>query len=248
MSISKIPNRFNESPVAFHAINRCFIRAAKKAYPQLKKHVRSHPEYFRFVGDLLVQEEQFLLNSAEYNFFCENAADPWSNSGPYIFIIAAETFSWHHVDERLESYLGYPLEELENDWIIAYHPESCEETDAEVTRIMKELYSGESNYAELDIRYQTKPGYSVWAHQTMSLVRDWNGNPEYFLTVVRDTSMQRWAQLFYNELLILDELVHATNFDDEMAQWIDGLIRHYNGEPVEGRVMQQIHVLMQDLV
>lgn len=248
MSISKIPNRFNDSPVAFHAINRCFIRAGKKAYPQLKKHVRSNPDYFRFIGDLLVQEDQFLLNSGEYNFFCENASDPWSSSGPYIFIIAAETFSWHHVDERLESYLGYPIDELENDWIVAYHPDSCEETDAEVTRIMKSLYNGESNYAELDIRYQTKPGYSVWAHQTMSLVRDWNGNPEYFLTVVRDTSMQRWAQLFYNELLILNELVHATGFDHETAQWIDGLIRHYNGEPVEGHVMRQIHVLMQDLV
>ena len=243
-----IPNRFNNSPVAFHAINRCFIRAANKAYPHLKKHVSAHPETFRFMGDLLVQEEQFVLNSAEYTFFCESATDPCNNAGPYIFIIAAETFSWHHVDERLEAYLGYDIHELETDWVIAYHPESCEETDEEMTNIMRSLYTGESNYAEMDIRYQTKPGYSVWAHQTMSLVRDWNGNPEYFLTVVRDTSMQKWAQLFYNELRILQELMYACNFEHETARWIDGLIKHYNGEQVDGQVLNQIQAIMQDLV
>ena len=100
-----------------------------------------------------------------------------------------------------------------------------EETDEEMTKIMRSLYTGESNYAEMDIRYQTKPGYSVWAHQTMSLVRDWNGNPEYFLAVVRDTSMQKWAQLFYNELLILQELMYACGFQHETARWIDGLIK-----------------------
>ena len=122
-----------------------------------------------------------------------------------------------------------------------------EETDEEVTRILKALYNGESNYAEVDVRYQTKPGYSVWAHQTISLVRDWNGNPEYFLTVVRDTSLQKWTQLFYNEMRILETLMDVCGYDAEIADWISGLIRHYNGEQVDRRVMRQLNNLMQDL-
>ena len=248
MSISMIPTRFDDSPVALHAISNCFIRAGKKAYPQLKKHLRADAINFRYFGDLLVQEDRFLRNCADYNLYRNIAPVLPEEQGPYIFIIAADTFSWHHVDKRLEAYLGYRLHELENDWVIAYHPDSCEATDEDMTHIMRSLYNGVCNYAELDIRYQTKPGYSVWAHQTMSLVRDWEGNPEFFLTVIRDISMQRWAQLLYSEMLALKNLMDESYFHHRTASWIDGLLRHYEGKPIDGKVMHQLRVLVRDLV
>ena len=73
-----------------------------------------------------------------------------------------------------------------------------------------------------------------------ALVRDWNGNPEYILTVLRDISLMKWTQLFYNQLLAMRELMNACEFYHASARWLDGLLSYYDGEHVEGNVMDQI--------
>jgi hypothetical protein len=135
---------------------------------------------------------------------------------------------------------------MEADWVVAYHPEACEAIDEAVTEVLRDLHKGDRNFAELEVRYQTKPGYSVWAKLTFSLVRDWRGTPEYFMIVLRDISMVKWAELFYDELGTLKELIELSVFDDESLQGIDGLMRHYDGEEVEGWVQDRIHQLVTD--
>ncbi len=248
MSIRTIPNRFDDSPVAFHAINKCFLRAGSEAITQLKRHLASNYIDFRYVGDLLVQEDRFIRTCADYKLFSGHAKHTKGKFGPFVFIISAESHIWHHVDHGLEAYLGYTREELENDWVIAYHPDSCQEAEERFNNVLRALHRGDRNYAELEVRYQTKPGYSVWAKQTMSLIRDWRGEPENFLIVLRDISMRKWTQQLYQELSQLKGLMDECGFCDRSADWIDGLLKHYNGEPVDGHVMHQIRVLVRDLV
>ena len=246
MSIRMIPTHLDNSTVALHAINRCFIRVGRKAFPELKAFLRTSSANFRYIGDLLVSEDRFLRNCGDYRLYRESKSPAADAKGPFIFIIAADTFSWHHVDKRLEGYLGYRLDELENDWVIAYHPDSYEETDEQFTDIIRSMYHGDQNYAELDIRYQTKSGHSVWAHQTMSLIRNWDGDPEYFLTVIRDTSMQQWTQLLYRELALLKELMEACCFQHQSWEWISGLLKHYDGESIEDALLHEISSILQE--
>ena len=246
MSIRIIPNRFDESPFAFLEITRCFLRASHNALSALKRHFEEDESGFRYMGDLIVEETHLSQLRADYHLFREHVPEPERLKGPYVIIIKAETLQWHDADVNLEQYLGYSLSELENDWVIAYHPESCEETDEEMTGILRDFHQGKRNYAEIDVRYQTKPGYSVWAQVTFSLVRDWKGNPEYYMMVIRDVSMVRWVQLFYEQLLHIKELMEASGFYSESLQTIDGLLRHYDGEVVDRQVMTQIHALVSD--
>lgn len=246
MQIRIIPNRFDESPLAFHVITRCFQKAGSSALASLKRHLEQDAAGFRYIGDFIVQQSRFSRLWADYALFRRHVPEPDRLKGPYVVVIDAETLRWHQVDPALEAYLGYSLDELENDWVVAYHPDSCEATDEAMTRVLREFHRGECKYAELDVRYQTRPGYSVWAQATLSLVRDWKGNPEFFLMVIRDVSMRRWAEAFYRELGRIRDLMESSGFYSESLQSIDGLLRHYDGEEVDRRVMTRVHAMVSD--
>ncbi len=244
MSIRKIPTRSDDSLSALHAINTCFLKAGARAYSSLKRSVERDDRSFRFIGDFLVRESCFYRNYADYSLYRKFVPDPQTQQGPYIVLISADTHAWHHVDDSLESYLGYSLKELENDWVVAYHPETYEETDEKLTSILKDLHTGACNYTEVDVRYQTKIGYSVWSQLTFSLVKDWKGNPEYFMTVIRDITLIKWTQYLYSELETLINLVEMTGLYDDSVRAIAGLLRHYDGEDIDRQMMMEIQALL----
>lgn len=196
------------------------------------------------MGDLLVAESRLYRNYGDYSLYRKFVKDPVKQQGPYIVLISAETHAWFHVDNSLESYLGYSLDELENDWIVAYHPDSYEETDEQLTEILCAMHSGEVDYRDIDVRYQAKAGYSIWAQLTYSLVKDWKGVPEYFMMVIRDKTLVRWTELLYAELEALVLFAEQAGIYSEDIWALEGLLRHYDGESIDGYVMQKVRALV----
>lgn len=246
MSSRTLPSRADESPVALHALNKYFLKAGGSAYAHLKASLVSNPYCFRYIGDILVQESRFIQKIADYKLYQQHATASAAIANPFVVVISADTHRWHQADERLETYLGYSLSELEADWIVAYHPEDCEAIDEEVTKVFRDLHEGTRSYAEAEVRYQTRVGYSVWAQLTFSLVRDWEGRPEYFMVVIRDISMVKWTELFYNELAALKALVEICEEGHESLACINGLMQHYDGKFVEHGVIERIQGLLAD--
>ncbi len=240
MSNRIIPTRSDESLAALHAINTCFLKAGARAFASLKKSIEQDQSRFRYIGDLLVNESRFFRYYADYSLYRKFVPEPQKQQGPFILLISADSHAWYHVDDSLSGYLGYSLEELENDWVIAYHPHSYEQTDEKLTRIMRQLHTGQRNYAEVDVHYQARIGYSIWSQLTFSVVKDWKGTPEYFMTVIRDRTLVKWMEKLYGELESLIELVNMAGVYDESIIAVDGLLRHYDGEDVGHNLMSSI--------
>jgi PAS domain S-box-containing protein len=70
------------------------------------------------------------------------------------------------------------------------HPDDLD-TDLEYVR---QLLDGEKTSYSMEKRYYRKDGTIVWVNLTVSLVRDNEGNPKYFVSVVNDISEHKQAE------------------------------------------------------
>ncbi|MBI5950675.1 MAG: PAS domain S-box protein [Chloroflexi bacterium] len=95
------------------------------------------------------------------------------------------------VNEAMGRMFGYSRQELEqmNINTIAYP----NDVDLSPTFI-KNAISGETNQANFDKRYIHKQGHIVWGHVAISLVRDAQGEPLYFISHVQDVTAQKQAE------------------------------------------------------
>ncbi len=67
--------------------------------------------------------------------------------------------------------------------------------DAEADRvILRQLLGGEVASLSREKRYRRKDGTAVWVNLTTSLVRDADGKPDYFMSVVEDISERKRAE------------------------------------------------------
>ena len=97
------------------------------------------------------------------------------------------------------------------------------ETDVEH---IKELLSGESNTYVMEKRYIRKNGELVWIHLTVSLVRDEKGEPQWFVSIVKEITARKKAEeelrkSEHEKALVLDntnELI-AFHDTDHNIQW-----------------------------
>jgi PAS domain S-box-containing protein len=64
---------------------------------------------------------------------------------------------------------------------------------------IKNAIGGEANQADFDKRYIHKKGHLVWGHVSISLVRDIQGEPSYFVSHVQDVTAQKQAELALRE-------------------------------------------------
>jgi PAS domain S-box-containing protein len=99
--------------------------------------------------------------------------------------------TWLRVNQRLCDILGYPREEmLRLTFQDLTHPEDL---DAELHQ-MRALLAGDGGSYQLEKRYLAKGGAVVWALLTVALVRDRDGAPAYFISVVEDISARKRAE------------------------------------------------------
>lgn len=98
------------------------------------------------------------------------------------------TGQWLMVNRHLCDMLGYSEPELaKKTFQDITHPEDLAEDMRQVERTLSNEISGYS----MEKRYIRKDGSVVWGLLTVSLIRDADGAPSYFISIVQDISMRK---------------------------------------------------------
>jgi PAS domain S-box-containing protein len=98
---------------------------------------------------------------------------------------------WLRVNQRLCAITGYPAEELlTKTFQDITHPDDL---DLDLDHV-GQLLAGKLTDYSLGKRYITRDGAAVWANLTVGLVRDEQGAPDYFVSVIEDISVRKRAE------------------------------------------------------
>jgi diguanylate cyclase (GGDEF)-like protein/PAS domain S-box-containing protein len=99
--------------------------------------------------------------------------------------------SWLKVNDAVCSMLGWPEEELlRRNFQDITHPDDLEADLAQVEL----LIAGEINEYEMEKRYITRSGGRIWAHLSVSLVRDEHGRPVHFISQLQDITERKRSE------------------------------------------------------
>ena len=99
--------------------------------------------------------------------------------------------AWLRVNQRLCDMLGYTREELSRiTFADVTHPD---DVGANVEHLRKLLAGDEDTY-DTEKRYFRKDGSSVWVSLSVALIRDEDGAPDYFLSVLEDTTERKASE------------------------------------------------------
>jgi diguanylate cyclase (GGDEF)-like protein/PAS domain S-box-containing protein len=105
------------------------------------------------------------------------------------------------VNRKFCEMVGYSAEELQQGSVKRlHHPE---DSDADQP-LEKQLLAGDIDHFSFEKRYIRKDGSVFWANRAVSLVRDADDKPLYFIRVIEDISARKEAE---------EELLHLANFD-----------------------------------
>jgi diguanylate cyclase (GGDEF)-like protein/PAS domain S-box-containing protein len=95
-------------------------------------------------------------------------------------------------NRSLAGMLGHPTNELEQrDLIDFVHPEDAADVRAALDRLM----AGEEGAIQLEKRFAHRYGTLLWAHLTLSAIRDQSGRPLYGVAMLEDVTERRLLQL-----------------------------------------------------
>jgi len=98
---------------------------------------------------------------------------------------------WLLLNDRLCEILGYTQAELRGKTFLEFtHPDDREVCAAAVRRLL----AGEMSSHSMDMRYIHMDGSLVWARLCVSLVRDQDNRPQYFIAVVEDITNRMEAE------------------------------------------------------
>ena len=130
------------------------------------------------------------------------------------------------VNNRMGEILGYSIEEMmQLNTIVVTFPEDV----AEDIRLGKQLLAGEIDYYHRVKRFVHKSGTIIWAHVTLSLVRDGAGQPAHFVCEIEDITERKKQE---DELKrVNEELTAIFNSGAHVAiigTDLDGTITHFN--------------------
>jgi PAS domain S-box-containing protein len=102
------------------------------------------------------------------------------------------------VNHALCELLGYSEDELlANDFKSITHPDDMQLS----LTLMQRCLSGEIDRYRVEKRYYHKSGRTVWALLSVALVRHNNGQPNYFVSQIQDTSEQREIERVKSEFI-----------------------------------------------
>lgn len=98
---------------------------------------------------------------------------------------------WQRVNRRLCQILGRDEAELQK---LTYGDVTHPEDRSVDAGMAQRLLAGELDQASIEKRYRKPDGSVVWAKLSLTLVRDAQGRPAYFINVVEDIQARREAQ------------------------------------------------------
>ncbi|MBL8771959.1 MAG: PAS domain S-box protein [Phenylobacterium sp.] len=146
--------------------------------------------------------------------------------------------------------VGYSeVELLELDFQTITHPDDL---TADI-HLVKRVIAGDIDSYRIDKRYICKNGESVWARLGVSLVRDAEGRPKYFISQVEDLTAQKAAEAALRESEARYRLI-ADNMSDVVVQldaearitYVSPSVRAYGYEPGDLLGLQTDHLVHPD--
>ena len=112
---------------------------------------------------------------------------------------------WLLVNERLCEITGYSRSELaELTFQQITHPDDLDDD----LRYLHQMLDGDLDHYAINKRYLRKNGTHIWVNLTVSLVRDADGSPRYFIAVVEDITERKRTE----EALMASEELLASMF------------------------------------
>jgi PAS domain S-box-containing protein len=91
----------------------------------------------------------------------------------------------------LQAMLGYGPEELQGlEFTRINHPENAEVSRA----ILQKLLNGQEEVCRVETRYVRKDGWIGWGRQSISLVRESDGHPQFVLALFEDITERRESE------------------------------------------------------
>jgi diguanylate cyclase (GGDEF)-like protein/PAS domain S-box-containing protein len=108
---------------------------------------------------------------------------------------------WLRVNRKMCDIVGYPENELLQ---LTFQDVTYSEDKGVERDLIRQLLASEIPYFSLEKRYVRKDGAVIWINLTVSLVRDDEGAPRYFISVVEDSTRRKEAEV---------QLVYLANHD-----------------------------------
>lgn len=104
------------------------------------------------------------------------------------------------INKTFADLVGYSQHELlDQHFATISHPDDVEEN----TALVQQLLRGESNSYIFNKRYLRKDGGIVWGQVSSALIRDQEGKPDSFITIVQDITAELQAQTEQKKLVAL---------------------------------------------
>ena len=144
---------------------------------------------------------------------------------------------WLMVNNKLCEIVGYSSAELlRMGFQDITHPEDLVVDWA----LARRMIAGELDEKTREKRYLHKNGHYIWVNLTSSMVRDGDGNPKYYSTVVEDISRRKQIE---------EELLHLANHDALTSLPNRSLLLDRLGQALvfAGRKGRQVAVMLIDL-
>ncbi|HBX73802.1 MAG TPA: diguanylate cyclase, partial [Halieaceae bacterium] len=141
---------------------------------------------------------------------------------------------WLRVNNAAIELLGYSETELlTNDFQTLTHPDDLDKD----LGLLREMLSGERDTYRMEKRYFNKNRQEIWALLSVSMVRDENGKPEYFVSQIQDISAQKRAEA---ELQQRQKQLEALNDRLEQLSTTDPLTQLNNRRALEERLHEEL--------
>ncbi len=103
---------------------------------------------------------------------------------------------WLRVNDRLCAIIGYAREELLGRTFQEFtHPDDLANNLVHVQALLE----GRESVYTIEKRYRRRDGTDIWAKLTVSLLRDADGRPAHFVSVVDDISDRKRAEVALRE-------------------------------------------------
>lgn len=158
---------------------------------------------------------------------------------------------WIKANSKLCNILGYKYDELLGK---TFQEITYSEDLEEDLKLMREVLENKRQTYSLEKRYIKKDGSIVWGNLTVSLIRDFSGNPKYFISIIEDISERKRVEILLKESterlsMIFKEIPSAlsiSSIENDTYLEINDAFEHITGykrEEVIGRSSVQLGIL-----